>query len=187
MIYWMLQDMFMANGIGVRCSAIMVSIRCQKAASTRSWTPANAELIILNHGPTDQAVAQSGCLFDTSTSVKETAPNNFNLIHQMFWFSYLRMDSQPYTAIPHSMSSNDIENHPPSSNLGCHDWQDTLHLGPRKKVYVKYCVILSWLSLQNYCCTTDPLIQYGWHFGRTVHALCNVPALITSSLFAAHQ
>ncbi|KIJ92352.1 hypothetical protein K443DRAFT_135315 [Laccaria amethystina LaAM-08-1] len=63
------------------------------------------------------------------------------------------------------MSFNDIENRSPSSNLGRRDRQDALHLGPRKKA-----------------CTTDPLVHYGRHFGRTVHALCNVPALITNSI-----
>lgn len=80
------------------------------------------------------------------------------------------------------MSSNDVENRPPSSNLSRCDRQDALHLGPRKEAYVKYCVILSLTSLQNYSCTTDPLVHYGRHFGRTVHALCNIPALITNSI-----
>jgi hypothetical protein len=31
-------------------------------------------------------------------------------------------------------------------------------------------------------CLTDPLISHGRHFGRTVHALCNVKALITNGL-----
>jgi hypothetical protein len=29
---------------------------------------------------------------------------------------------------------------------------------------------------------SDPLIHYGRHFGRTVHALCSVKALITNGL-----
>jgi hypothetical protein len=29
-------------------------------------------------------------------------------------------------------------------------------------------------------CGTDPLIHHGRHFGRTVHALCNVSALVTN-------
>lgn len=43
--------------------------------------------------------------------------------------------------------------------------EDALHLGPRKKA-----------------CTSDPLISHGRHFGRTVHALCNVQALLTNGL-----
>jgi hypothetical protein len=31
-------------------------------------------------------------------------------------------------------------------------------------------------------CLSDPLVSYGRHFCRTVHALCNVHALITNGL-----
>jgi hypothetical protein len=31
-------------------------------------------------------------------------------------------------------------------------------------------------------CTTDPLVHHGRHFGRTVHALCNVTALLNNGL-----
>jgi hypothetical protein len=31
-------------------------------------------------------------------------------------------------------------------------------------------------------CGTDPLIHHGRHFGRTVHALCSIKALITNGL-----
>jgi len=31
-------------------------------------------------------------------------------------------------------------------------------------------------------CRSDPLVSYGRHFGRTVHALCNVQALLTNGL-----
>ncbi|KAF8236189.1 hypothetical protein L208DRAFT_1100785, partial [Tricholoma matsutake] len=31
-------------------------------------------------------------------------------------------------------------------------------------------------------CISDPLIHYGHHFGCTVHALCNIHALITRGL-----
>jgi hypothetical protein len=30
--------------------------------------------------------------------------------------------------------------------------------------------------------TNDPLVHHGRHFGRTVHAMCNVQALITNSI-----
>ncbi|KAF8200969.1 hypothetical protein BJ912DRAFT_843657 [Pholiota molesta] len=43
--------------------------------------------------------------------------------------------------------------------------QDALQLGPRKKP-----------------CTTDPLVHHGRHFGRSIHALCNVHALITNGI-----
>jgi hypothetical protein len=42
---------------------------------------------------------------------------------------------------------------------------DALVLGPRKKP-----------------CLSDPLVSHGRHFGRTVHALCNVQALLTNGL-----
>jgi hypothetical protein len=29
---------------------------------------------------------------------------------------------------------------------------------------------------------TDPLVHHGRHFGRTVHALCNVQSLLTNGL-----
>lgn len=33
-----------------------------------------------------------------------------------------------------------------------------------------------------YRCVSDPLVHHGRHFGRTVHALCNVNALITNGI-----
>jgi hypothetical protein len=40
------------------------------------------------------------------------------------------------------------------------------------------------LSLADYRASrlTDPLVHHGRHFGRTVHALCSLHALITSGL-----
>jgi hypothetical protein len=29
---------------------------------------------------------------------------------------------------------------------------------------------------------SDPLVHHGRHFGRTVHAMCNVPALVTNGI-----
>ncbi|KAH7917879.1 hypothetical protein BV22DRAFT_972081, partial [Leucogyrophana mollusca] len=43
--------------------------------------------------------------------------------------------------------------------------EGALQLGPRKKP-----------------CHSDPLVHHGRHFGRTVHALCNVQALITNGI-----
>ena len=31
-------------------------------------------------------------------------------------------------------------------------------------------------------CASDPLVHHGRHFGRTVHAMCNVQALITNGI-----
>ncbi|KJA26299.1 hypothetical protein HYPSUDRAFT_132935 [Hypholoma sublateritium FD-334 SS-4] len=43
--------------------------------------------------------------------------------------------------------------------------QDALTLGPRKKAR-----------------TTDPLVHHGRHFGRSIHALCNLHALINNGI-----
>jgi len=43
--------------------------------------------------------------------------------------------------------------------------QGALQLGPRKKI-----------------CVADPLVHHGRHFGRTVHALCSVNALLTNGI-----
>ena len=31
-------------------------------------------------------------------------------------------------------------------------------------------------------CLTDPLIHHGRHFGRTIHAMCNVAALLSNGI-----
>ncbi|RDB27960.1 hypothetical protein Hypma_002108 [Hypsizygus marmoreus] len=63
------------------------------------------------------------------------------------------------------MSSSDDENHPPSSHYSQQPRESALRLGPRKKPS-----------------HSDPLIHNGRHFGRTVNALCNVPALLTNGI-----
>jgi len=35
--------------------------------------------------------------------------------------------------------------------------------------------------------TSDPLVHHGRHFGRTVHAMCNVPALVTNGILLMGQ
>jgi hypothetical protein len=61
---------------------------------------------------------------------------------------------------------------------------DALHLGPRKKACVSVhffrLPILKILSTSS--CHSDPLVSHGRHFGRTVHALCNVKALLTHGI-----
>jgi hypothetical protein len=39
---------------------------------------------------------------------------------------------------------------------------------------------LCWISCDS--CVSDPLVSHGRHFCRTVHALCNIKALLTNSL-----
>ncbi|KAH7919885.1 hypothetical protein BV22DRAFT_1050765 [Leucogyrophana mollusca] len=56
------------------------------------------------------------------------------------------------------------ENDPPIST-GRQAHESALQFAPRKKP-----------------CHADPLVHHGRHFGRTVHALCNVQALITNGI-----
>jgi len=58
------------------------------------------------------------------------------------------------------------ENDPPiNANVGEKRRPGALQLGPKKKP-----------------CGTDPLVHYGRHFGRTVHAFCTVPALLNNGI-----
>ncbi|KAF8225705.1 hypothetical protein L208DRAFT_1305349, partial [Tricholoma matsutake] len=57
------------------------------------------------------------------------------------------------------------ENHQTSSAMHHQQQDNALHLGLRERP-----------------CIGDPLVHYGHHFGCTVHALCNIHALITSGL-----
>jgi hypothetical protein len=43
-------------------------------------------------------------------------------------------------------------------------------------------LIMLQLRLIKTSCASDPLVHYGRHFGRTVHALCSVKSLITNGL-----
>lgn len=38
------------------------------------------------------------------------------------------------------------------------------------------------IALFPISCAMDPLVHHGRHFGRTVHALCNVNALVTNGI-----
>jgi hypothetical protein len=62
---------------------------------------------------------------------------------------------------------------------------DALQLGPRKKAYVL--LIASFFvhftfQLAEASCLSDPLIGHGRHFGRTVHALCNIQVLLANGI-----
>jgi hypothetical protein len=76
------------------------------------------------------------------------------------------------------MSSD--ENSPPAS----HKRQRALELGPRKKCMLRerYLWLLQLIRPLNISCGTDPLVHHGRHFGRTIHALCNVCALLNNGL-----
>jgi hypothetical protein len=64
---------------------------------------------------------------------------------------------------------SNTENDKPSTNTNgkC---INTLELGPRKKVYAM-------VSGKG-----DPLIHHGRHFCHTIHAMCNIYALLTQSV-----
>ena len=58
---------------------------------------------------------------------------------------------------------------------------NALELGPRKKAYVKLQSLTIRISLTMPCSAAiDPLVSHGRHYGRTVHAFCNISVLITN-------
>lgn len=59
-----------------------------------------------------------------------------------------------------------------------------LRIGPRKKAYVESLFVFHGpvLMFDHNRCTTDPLVHHGRHFGRTVHAMTNVSALVNNAL-----
>lgn len=59
--------------------------------------------------------------------------------------------------------------------------ENALQLGPRKKPCVIISLILSCTNW-SFSCVTDPLVHHGRHFGRTIHALCSINALLTNGL-----
>jgi hypothetical protein len=65
-----------------------------------------------------------------------------------------------------------------------HKRPSALERGPKKKPYaVDFSIFLPELTLIFvHSCRTDPLVHHGRHFGRTVHALCNISALMTNGL-----
>jgi hypothetical protein len=70
-----------------------------------------------------------------------------------------------------------------SSILGRRPLESALQLGPRKKALSLSISISKLLTLNKTCsAVADPLIHHGRHFGRTVHALCSVHALLTNGV-----
>jgi len=72
----------------------------------------------------------------------------------------------------------------PQTVTGRRQRENALQLGPRKKPYV----ILRAIFICNHdpshtSCVTDPLVHHGRHFGRTIHALSTVHALLTNGLW----
>lgn len=56
----------------------------------------------------------------------------------------------------------------------------SLGQGRNRKQYL--ILILHSRFILGTSCGTDPLVHYGRHFGRTIHALCSVSALLTNGL-----
>lgn len=84
--------------------------------------------------------------------------------------------------------SNQNENpstSPSASSCGRRQRESALHMGPRKKPYVLYLetVTCHCIDFTGYgSCISDPLIHHGRHFGRTLHALCNIHSLIGNGI-----
>lgn len=81
------------------------------------------------------------------------------------------------------------ENHHPSPTLSIlgHRSRDlvdnALQLGPRKKAYTTQVQLRSTITFDLfYRSYQDPLVHHGRHFGRTIHALCRVHAVINNGL-----
>jgi hypothetical protein len=52
----------------------------------------------------------------------------------------------------------------------------------KKRQFCPYPLTHSLHKFPPASCISDPLISHGRHFGRTVHALCNVGALLTNGI-----
>ena len=75
---------------------------------------------------------------------------------------------------------SDIENDNPSTNTNGKRI-NALELGPRKKAYVIQ-LFKPQLSDTIISCKGDPLVHHGRHFCWTIHALCNIYALLMQSV-----
>jgi hypothetical protein len=80
--------------------------------------------------------------------------------------------------------SSDMSDAEPSSSNNSRKRSDALQQGPRKKAYGMALHFPGRRSLDEafISCVTDPLVHHGRHFARTVHALCNVHALLTNGI-----
>ena len=74
------------------------------------------------------------------------------------------------------------ENNNPSGTSGSTS-VSALELGPRRKAYVFSFLFLSSEAEGDFDRrSTDPLVSSGRHFARTIHALCNLHALISNGI-----
>lgn len=65
--------------------------------------------------------------------------------------------------------------------------QGALQVGPRKKAYVPtvypcHCFLSLYALMFENSCGSNPLIHHGRYFGRTVHAMSNVSALLNNAI-----
>jgi hypothetical protein len=74
------------------------------------------------------------------------------------------------------------ENLSPTNDSRRREDASALELGPRKKPSASLVFTCPTLTIHHYSRLTDPLVSRGRHFCRTVHALCNIQALITNGL-----
>jgi hypothetical protein len=65
--------------------------------------------------------------------------------------------------------------------------QGALQLGTRKKPYATTVNGYNTLTEISGSRATDPLVHYGRHFGRTVHALCTVSVLLNNGLIRMRE
>lgn len=96
------------------------------------------------------------------------------------------------TIMPNVLNENEVSTRDLASGTRKRISHDALQLGPRKKPYVSFLIATSSTSPLSYIqevlkitidrCSTDPLVHHGRHFGRSIHALCNVPSLINNGI-----
>lgn len=79
------------------------------------------------------------------------------------------------------MTSNENES---SSILGRRQRtpEYALQVGPRKKAYVHHPLKFWILKSVANSTIADPLVHHGRHFGRTIHAFCQVQALLNNGI-----
>ena len=103
---------------------------------------------------------------------------------QLSFVSRPPLDLNRVSSLPAYMSTSTTqdERSPPSGRK--RTCSGALQLGPRKKPYV---VLISNVLIVSLLCTRtsqDPLVHHGRHFGRAVHAFCNVQTLVVNGLQA---
>ena len=94
------------------------------------------------------------------------------------WFTHCL---PPYPSPPPSPSMPDENALPSTGDQWPIDVQ-ALKFARRKKLWVLDPISNSSHQIIIASCMGDPLTSHGWHFSRTVHAMCNVQVLLTQGL-----